>query len=179
MPCVWFVALVQLAILFGKCGCNSNINAYTEENIPDDISIFNTRQHTTQHNNIGIAAHDKLSQIIDKFERRLNRPFIASPEQQQTSVCTSCYALGNSCFWTGIATTAFCEVSNVLFPSFAMTFADRPFKGLTVSGGNLCRIIAAPRTIQCTINTWSCYLKHSCGLISPNLINFINSIRGK
>ena len=83
--------MVQLAICIGKNGCAGNIDAYADDNIPNRVSTFNKRHLNVRRNSVGLDSNGK------QIQKRINRPFIASPEKAQTPVCTSCYSRGMGC----------------------------------------------------------------------------------
>ena len=58
-----------------------------------------------------------------------------------------------------------CGVAGFMVPSLALTAFRRPLFDLTVSGGDVCNVITAPRNIQCAIDRLDCYRLHSCGLL--------------
>lgn len=64
-----------------------------------------------------------------------------------------------------MASMALCGITGFIIPSLALTAFGRPFLGLTVSGGDVCNLITAPRSIQCTVDRLDCYRIHSCGLL--------------
>ena len=60
---------------------------------------------------------------------------------------------------------ALCGLAGILVPSMALTAFGSPFLGLTVSGGDVCNIVTAPRNIQCALERLECYQLHYCGLL--------------
>ena len=58
-----------------------------------------------------------------------------------------------------------CGVAGLMVPSLALTAFSRPLFDLTVSAGDVCNVVTAPRNIQCMIDRLDCYRLYSCGLI--------------
>ena len=68
-------------------------------------------------------------------------------------------------FQFNVATTILCGVAGFMVPSLALTAFSRPLFDLTVSAGDVCNVVTAPRNIQCAIDRLDCYRIHSCGLL--------------
>ena len=68
-------------------------------------------------------------------------------------------------FQFSVFSTVLCGVAGIMIPSLALTAFSRPLFDLTVSGGDVCNIVTAPRSIQCAIDRLDCYRIHSCGLL--------------
>ena len=60
-----------------------------------------------------------------------------------------------------------CGVAEMMVPSLALTAFSIPLSPLfdTVSAGDVCNVVTAPRNIQCMIDRLDCYRLYSCGLI--------------
>ena len=92
------ILLLQLAILVGNSACDDDFHDATKQKVV--MNIFDTRALHRKQNSIGSATSDK------QLQRRLNRPFIASPEKAQTPVCAGCYSRGNGCLMVRITFNA-------------------------------------------------------------------------
>ena len=83
-----------------------------------------------------------------------------------------------------------CGIAGLIVPSLLLTFLGVPFGpllplgitlsgiplvpvGTTVSGGDVCRLITLPRTVQCALENGDCYRLHSYGLIPDALANIL------
>ena len=76
-----------------------------------------------------------------------------------------CYHSILNFFQFSVFSTVLCGVAGLMIPSLALTAFSRPLFDLTVSGGDVCNIVTAPRSIQCAIDRLDCYRLHSCGLL--------------